>query len=110
MARHLVERGELGGRWYYQGQAFRIAPLGAQASHPSEFLQIGIEVFGGPDDASADAEIATLAPDPARLLEQLRGWALKLGFSQIGVADVDLASAEPGLQAWLAAGCHGDMA
>jgi len=32
-----------------------------------------------------------------------------LGFSQIGVADVDLASAEPGLLAWLHNGFHGDM-
>jgi epoxyqueuosine reductase len=32
-----------------------------------------------------------------------------LGFSQIGVADVDLASAEPGLAEWLAAGFHGSM-
>jgi epoxyqueuosine reductase len=40
---------------------------------------------------------------------QLQAWARTLGFSQIGVADIDLASAEPGLQAWLAAGCHGDM-
>ena len=39
----------------------------------------------------------------------MQGWALALGFSQIGVADVDLATAEPGLQAWLAAGCHGGM-
>ena len=40
---------------------------------------------------------------------QVQGWARTLGFSQIGVADVDLATAEPGLQAWLAAGCHGGM-
>ena len=32
-----------------------------------------------------------------------------MGFSQIGVADVDLSAAEPGLSAWLAAGFHGDM-
>ena len=32
-----------------------------------------------------------------------------MGFSQIGVADVDLAQAEPGLLAWLAAGFHGEM-
>jgi len=32
-----------------------------------------------------------------------------LGFSQIGVAGVDLSSAEPGLLQWLAAGCHGEM-
>ncbi|MCV2368946.1 tRNA epoxyqueuosine(34) reductase QueG [Roseateles oligotrophus] len=45
----------------------------------------------------------------AELLEQLRGWARELGFSQIGVADIDLSSAEPGLLAWLEAGFHGQM-
>src|SRR5262245_44842853 len=44
-----------------------------------------------------------------RTLEQLRAWALELGFSQIGVADVDLHDAEPGLRDWLAAGFHGGM-
>jgi len=47
--------------------------------------------------------------DGPALLEQLRGWAGALGFSQIGVADIDLAAAEPGLLAWLAAGHHGQM-
>jgi len=47
--------------------------------------------------------------DTAALMEKLRGWALGLGFSQIAVADVDLSSAEPGLQAWLDAGHHGRM-
>jgi len=42
-------------------------------------------------------------------MEQLRGWARELGFSQIAVADVDLSHAEPGLQAWLDAGHHGRM-
>ena len=40
---------------------------------------------------------------------QLRGWARELGFSQVGVADVDLSSAEPGLLAWLHNGFHGSM-
>ncbi len=39
----------------------------------------------------------------------MREWARKLGFSQIGVAGVDLSSAEPGLAAWLRNGFHGDM-
>ena len=39
----------------------------------------------------------------------MRQWAQELGFSQIGVAGVDLLSAEPGLQAWLDAGFHGSM-
>ncbi|HMC15041.1 MAG TPA: tRNA epoxyqueuosine(34) reductase QueG [Albitalea sp.] len=47
--------------------------------------------------------------DVARLLPQLREWAAALGFSTIGVADVDLASAEPGLLAWLHNGFHGEM-
>jgi len=42
-------------------------------------------------------------------VQQLREWARALGFSQIGIADVDLASAEQGLQDWLAAGFHGGM-
>lgn len=36
-------------------------------------------------------------------------WARDLGFSQIGVARVDLSAAEPGLLAWLSAGFHGTM-
>ncbi|HMT82313.1 MAG TPA: tRNA epoxyqueuosine(34) reductase QueG, partial [Ottowia sp.] len=39
----------------------------------------------------------------------MRGWARELGFSQVGVADVDLSSAEPGLLAWLHNGFHGSM-
>ena len=47
--------------------------------------------------------------DLPALLQQMQGWASELGFSQIGVADIDLSSAETGLQAWLAAGFHGSM-
>ena len=47
--------------------------------------------------------------DGAALLVQLRGWAEAEGFSQIGVADVDLGSAEAGLLAWLSNGFHGAM-
>jgi epoxyqueuosine reductase len=43
------------------------------------------------------------------LTQALRDWAHALGFSQIGVADVDLSSAEAGLIAWLQAGFHGQM-
>ena len=43
------------------------------------------------------------------MLAQLRQWAAALGFSQIGVADVDLSSAEPGLLQWLHNGFHGAM-
>jgi epoxyqueuosine reductase len=48
--------------------------------------------------------------DSVQLLSNIRQWALELGFSQIGVAPVDLSTAEPGLQAWLDNGFHGSMA
>ena len=42
-------------------------------------------------------------------MRRLEGWARDLGFSQIGVAEVDLGDAEQGLRAWLEAGFHGSM-
>ena len=42
-------------------------------------------------------------------MDRVQAWGLELGFSQIGVAGVDLTSAEAGLQQWLVAGFHGDM-
>jgi epoxyqueuosine reductase len=52
-------------------------------------------------ELDSDALLALMTP--------LREWAAALGFSQIGVADVDLSSAEPGLMAWLHNGFHGSM-
>ena len=47
--------------------------------------------------------------DAAALWAALQSAARELGFSQIGVTGVNLAEAEPGLEAWLAAGFHGSM-
>ena len=47
--------------------------------------------------------------DPVALLERVRAWAKELGFSQIGVAGVDLSSAEAGLSQWLAQGFHDNI-
>ncbi|MFM9916897.1 MAG: tRNA epoxyqueuosine(34) reductase QueG [Rhizobacter sp.] len=47
--------------------------------------------------------------DESLLWPRVQAWAGELGFSQIGVSDVDLSRAEPGLQAWLADGFHGSM-
>jgi epoxyqueuosine reductase len=55
------------------------------------------------------ADVVEAAIDADALLAQVREWAAALGFSQIGVADIDLAAAEPGLLAWLDAGFHGGM-
>lgn len=61
--------------------------------------------------AVAPAQARTLAPGRGEeLLVKLREWGQAAGFSQIAVADVNLASAEPGLLAWLEAGFHGQMA
>lgn len=46
---------------------------------------------------------------PEALLSTIRSQAEAQGFARIGVADVDLASAEAGLLAWLEAGFHGSM-
>ena len=43
------------------------------------------------------------------LVGLLREWARELGFSQIGISDVDLSAAESGLLDWLDAGFHGGM-
>ncbi len=47
--------------------------------------------------------------DAAQLVSQIQAWGQELAFSQIGVAGVDLSTAEPGLQAWLSQGWHGEM-
>ena len=43
-------------------------------------------------------------------MSNIQALARELGFSQIGVAGVDLSSCEAGLSAWLARGFHGEMA
>ena len=47
--------------------------------------------------------------DVSQVWPQVQRWADELGFSQIGVADIDLSTAEASLQAWLSAGFHGSM-
>lgn len=43
------------------------------------------------------------------LARQIKAWGKELGFDAIRIAGVDLGSAEQGLVAWLAQGCHGEM-
>ncbi|WP_175423753.1 tRNA epoxyqueuosine(34) reductase QueG [Inhella inkyongensis] len=54
-------------------------------------------------------ESSPAVSQPAALVARIQEWGQALGFSQIGVAPIDLSSAEPGLLAWLAAGFHGEM-
>lgn len=51
-----------------------------------------------------------VSPDnlPA-LTHRIKTWGRELGFADIRIADIDLSHAEPGFQAWLDAGMHGEM-
>ena len=66
---------------------------------------MGREVDRQMDSQKANGVQASAPLDAQRI----RAWGLELGFSQIGIAPVDLSSAEPGLLAWLEAGFHGGM-
>ena len=46
---------------------------------------------------------------PHLLASRIRQWGEELGFTRIGIADVDVARAAERLDAWLAEGRHGDM-
>jgi len=47
--------------------------------------------------------------DLAGLVESVRQWGRELGFSAVGVADLDLAEAGERLAAWVGEGMHGEM-
>jgi epoxyqueuosine reductase len=49
------------------------------------------------------------AVTPNDAAARIEGWAIGLGFQEVGIADTDLSAAEAGLLDWLAAGCHGEM-
>ncbi|GGY05393.1 tRNA epoxyqueuosine(34) reductase QueG [Massilia dura] len=52
----------------------------------------------------------SLSPEVlSSLAAAVKEWGRELGFAEVRIADIDLAAAEPGLQAWLDAGMHGEM-
>ncbi|MDB5791865.1 MAG: fdx [Massilia sp.] len=53
--------------------------------------------------------MSTSSPDLHELTRAIKAWGAELGFADLRIADVDLAHAEQGLAAWLAAGHHGEM-
>ncbi|MEQ8825997.1 MAG: ATP phosphoribosyltransferase regulatory subunit [Filomicrobium sp.] len=66
------------GNYCYNGSAFRFQPRGADAAHPREFRQCGIEAIGSADAEKTDAQ--TLA----RILKALEAaglkeWKLRIG-------------------------------
>ncbi|MGX4641977.1 tRNA epoxyqueuosine(34) reductase QueG [Massilia sp. SYSU DXS3249] len=53
--------------------------------------------------------MSTPVPDLHELTRAIKAWGAELGFADVRIADVNLAHAEEGLRAWLAAGHHGEM-
>ncbi len=43
------------------------------------------------------------------LINQINKWATELGFSQVGISDIDLSEAEAHLKNWIEKGFHGQM-
>jgi epoxyqueuosine reductase len=84
--------------------------LGGQFVGPLLAANGAVHRHGGGGFYNGEVTINSTQFDGNQLVSQIQAWARELGFSQIGVADVDLSSAEPGLLAWLARGYHGDMA
>ncbi|HEX6859091.1 MAG TPA: ATP phosphoribosyltransferase regulatory subunit [Caulobacteraceae bacterium] len=64
IARVHIDSGAESGLYYYEGKAFRVAPAGS--GRAEEFLQIGVEAYGGPDAVADDAEVAALAWSAAK--------------------------------------------
>lgn len=54
-----IQSGARNGRYLYEGKAFRVAP--PDSGRAEEFVQIGMESFGGGDPVPADAAMAGLA-------------------------------------------------
>ena len=75
----------------YNGPAFRFQPAGADAAHPREFRQAGIEVFGGSDLEEEDARTVVNLLTALRQAG-LRAWSLRMG--DLGLFDAVLDAAE----------------
>lgn len=68
LARHandlaLQGSAEIPARYCYNGSAFRFQPHGANAAHPNEFRQAGIEMIGDTDREQAETDVLALIRD-----------------------------------------------
>lgn len=82
------------GRYFYEGKAFRVSPPGADRAE--EFLQIGLEAYGGKDRIADDAEVAALAWRAAQAGGR-KDLSLLLGDVSLFSAFVDSLKLEPRL-------------
>ena len=62
-----------------------------------------------PASTPVSAPVPPSLPDLHLLARSIKQWGAELGFADLRITDIDLTHAEPGLQAWLDAGHHGEM-
>jgi epoxyqueuosine reductase len=101
----------------HQARRQRARQCGAQCQGAGFIMQEGFEMLHRLESlpVKIHSEAAIMPSNPASddacaaLAIALKGWGRALGFAEIRIADIDLAAAEPGLQAWLDAGHHGEM-
>ena len=74
-------------KYCYNGAAFRYQTAGANAAHPREFRQAGIESFGGSDPIQAEAETLAL------MVEALAAAGLKRAQLHLKFGDLELVRA-----------------
>jgi ATP phosphoribosyltransferase regulatory subunit len=86
---YLARNPQAGAEAYYcyNGPAFRFQPVGADAAHPREFRQAGIECFGVADREDAEARTLTLVLNALRQAG-LPSWSLRIG--DLGIFDAIL--------------------
>nr|WP_306272114.1 tRNA epoxyqueuosine(34) reductase QueG [Pseudoalteromonas carrageenovora] len=53
--------------------------------------------------------VSNPTPNYEQLAQQIKVWGQELGFSEVGITDIDLSRHEAQLQRWLDAGYHGSM-
>ena len=53
--------------------------------------------------------VSDVKPNYEQLAQQIKLWGQQLGFSEVGITDIDLTKHEAQLQRWLNAGYHGSM-
>jgi ATP phosphoribosyltransferase regulatory subunit len=92
LARHADPRTPA--RYCYSGAAFRFQPQGADAAHPREFHQAGIERYGDTEREAAEAEVVATV---VRAIEKtgLKDWSLRLGDLGLFSSILDVAGLSP---------------
>lgn len=81
-------------RYCYRGAAFRFQPQGADASHPREFRQAGIERFGDAEREAAEADVIAIVIKAIEKLG-LKDWTLRLGDLGLFLSILDVAGISP---------------